>query len=450
MGRKSVIRVKAVLQNSIAEEAGIVAGDLLISINGNEISDVFDYRYFTTEEYLTVQIGKSDGEVWDIEVEKEQYEDLGMEFEDSLMDESKSCTNKCIFCFIDQLPSGMRETVYFKDDDSRLSFLSGNYISMTNMKDSDLERIIKYKMSPINISVHTVNPELREFMLGNRFAGEVMNKLKKLSGGGININTQIVLCRGINDGTELDRSILELAGLHPNMVSISVVPVGITKWRQGLFDLKPFDKISSEILIEQAEVWQKTLLEKYGSRVLYLADEFYIMAGKELPKCIEYEDFPQIENGVGMVSLLLEEFQEELELYDSEQLKKASDGGKKRHVSIATGVSVYKYIKQMAQELEKRYNRLIVTVYPIKNCFFGENVTVTGLLTGGDIAGQLKEKDLGSELLISRSMLKADEDIFLDDYTLHRLQTELGVRVSIVENTGKDFIEKIAGIDSSI
>lgn len=443
MGSISRIVIKSIEAGSIAEDAGIEPGDALLSINGQMVKDIFDYRFLVTEEELTIQIEKKDGEIWDIEIEKEQYEDPGMDFEDPLMDESKSCTNKCIFCFIDQLPKKMRETLYFKDDDSRLSFLTGNYVTLTNMKDSDLDRIIKYRMSPINISVHTTNPELRGFMLGNRFAGDIREKIKRLVDGGITVNTQIVLCRGINDGKELDRTISELSGLYPGMSSISVVPVGLTCWRQGLLELKPFDAVSSFDVIDQVEHWQKKQLEKYDSRVVYLADEFYIMAGRDLPPYTDYEDFPQIENGVGLVALFKNEFYEALLELDKKPLKESNDD--LRHVSIATGMSVYKYIKEMVMELEKRYNKLKVSVYPIKNCFFGENVTVTGLLSGRDIVEQLTEAEKGEELFISRSMLKADQDILLDDYTVGMLEEMLDIKVTIVENDGMDFIRCILG-----
>lgn len=440
---KTGITIMAVEQGSIAYEAGIEPGDILVSISGQTIKDIFDYRYLTTEETLSIGIRKKDGEAWEIEVEKDQYEDLGMDFEDSLMDASKSCTNKCIFCFIDQLPKGMRETVYFKDDDSRLSYLSGNYVTLTNMKDEDLERIIKYKMSPLNVSVHTTNPELRRFMLGSRFGGDVLDKIKKLVEGGISVNTQIVLCRGINDGDELDRTISELSGLYPGMSSVSVVPVGLTRWRSGLHTLKPFDKASSAEVVRQVEKWQKKFLNEKDSRIVYIADEFYIMSEIDLPEYSDYEDFPQLENGVGLVALLKNEFDEYLGAL--KQSESDVGYGSERHISIATGVSVYNFIKEMADTLEKRYNNLKVTVYPIKNSFFGENVTVTGLLTGTDIAEQLKEASIGQELLISRSTLKAGEDIFLDDFTLAKLSESLGVKVTVVENNGEDFINKVRG-----
>lgn len=444
MSKKPSIIIMSVEQGSIAGEAGIEPGDLLVSINGQKIKDIFDYRYLTTEESLMLRIRKKDGEVWDIEVEKEQYEDLGMDFEDSLMDASKSCSNKCIFCFIDQLPEGMRKTVYFKDDDSRLSYLSGNYITLTNMKIEDIDRIIKYKMSPINVSVHTTNPELRQFMLGNRLGGDVLEKIERLVTGGISVNAQIVLCRDINDEEELDRTVSDLINFYPGLSSISVVPVGLTKWRQGLYELKPYDKESSEKVICQIEKWQLNLMKEKESRIVYLADEFYLMAGKDLPGYIEYEGFPQLENGVGLIALLKHEFYDYLEYVEGSASPNAFNK-EERDVAIATGVLAYKFIKEMVEELEKRYNNLKVTVYPINNVFFGENVTVAGLIAGKDIAEQLKGLAPAKELLISRSMLKADEGIFLDDFTISELEDSLGVKVTAVENSGEDFINKVLG-----
>lgn len=444
MGKRII--VYAVEPDSAAHDAGIEPGDVLLSVNGQQIQDIFDYRFLTADSNLLIEIEKRDGELWEIEVEKDEYEELGLEFENPLISEAKSCTNKCIFCFIDQLPKGMRETVYFKDDDSRLSFLSGNYITLTNFKENELERIIKYKMSPVNVSVHTTNPELRVSMLGNRFAGNVLEKIKELTKGGIKVNAQIVLCRGVNDASELDNTIRELSELFPGLLSVSVVPVGLTKWREGLYELTPFDRQSSLNVVEQVTAWQKTLLEKYGTRIVYLADEFYIMAEVELPTCEEYEDFPQIENGVGLMSLLLDGFYEHIknngEMLD-DHMKKIKG---RRELTIATGACPYKYIKQMAQLLEKRYNNLKVTVVPIKNDFFGENVTVTGLITGCDIVSQLKDKQTGDEILISRSMLRSGEELLLDDYTVDMIADELNKRVVIVENDAVDFINKILGM----
>ncbi len=444
--KKKPIIIKSIDPGSAAMEAGIEPGDFLLSVNGQAITDIFDYRFLTTDSQLLVEVEKRNGECWEIEIEKDEYEDLGLDFEDPLISEAKSCTNKCVFCFIDQLPKGMRQTVYFKDDDSRLSFLSGNYITLTNMKRQDLERIIRYKMTPVNVSVHTTNPELRKTMLGNRFAGDVLDKIKILTEGGIAVNAQIVLCKGLNDGKELDRTLRELSELYPGVASISVVPVGLTRWREGLYPLEPFTGEDSAAVLEQVEGWQHKLLDKCGTRLVYLADEFYIKAGSELPSYETYEDFPQIENGVGLMTLLIYEFNEYLRRHAKKLDNYRAKTGGNRTVSIATGKCAYSHIKQLAQTLEKRYNGLKIRVYPIENRFFGENVTVTGLLTGGDIASQLAGKELGSELLLSRSMFKSGEELFLDDVTLDELRGRLGTEITVTENEGGDLIEKIFGI----
>ena len=357
MKKNSRILVRSVCPGSIAEEAGIEQGDYILGINGQKIIDIFDYRFLIADEELTVEIEKSDGEIWEIDIDKDQYDDLGIEFEDGLIDEAKSCTNKCIFCFIDQLPKSMRETLYFKDDDSRLSFLTGNYVTLTNMKQQDIDRIIRYRMSPINVSVHTTNPELRKTMLGNRFAGDIMKKISCLVENGITVNCQIVLCRNINDGEELERSLMELSALHPGLASISIVPVGLSKWREGLFELLPFDKASSAAVVKQVEAWQEKFLKKYDTRLVYLADEFYLMSEKPLPEYVEYEDFPQIENGVGLVSMFMHEFNKYLSELEARGYS-PNWTAKERTVSIATGVSAYKFISEMAKELEKRYNEI--------------------------------------------------------------------------------------------
>lgn len=433
------IPIKSVLPGSIAEESGLLEGDLILSINGEKISDIFDYRFLITNETLVLEIQKHNEEVWEIEIEKDEYEDLGIEFESLMIDDAKSCKNKCIFCFIDQLPKGMRETLYFKDDDSRLSFFMGNYVTLTNMSFSDIDRIIKYKMSPINVSVHTTNPELRVYMLKNKTSGDVMEKIKRLVDGGITVNSQIVLVREVNDGKELDRTLRELSILYPSLYSISVVPVGLTRFREDLCKLIPFDMESSRKVVKQVEALQREFLSRYGSRIVYLADEFYIMGGIEVPDYCVYEDFPQIENGVGLIAMFIKEFEDYLEQIEFKLEKK-------REVAIATGVSSYNYIKEMAETLERKYANLSICVYKIKNRFFGENVTVTGLLTGQDIVEQLFGENIGEELLISESMLRSGEKVLLDDYTVDMLEDKLRTKVTIVENDGKDFIEKTLGM----
>ena len=429
-------KVCAIQKGSIAEEADIEVGDVLLSINSEVIEDIFDYRFYCLSEELLLEVQKPNGEIWEIEIEKDENEDLGIEFEDSMI-EARSCTNNCIFCFIDQLPKGMRETVYFKDDDSRLSFLSGNYVTLTNIKEEDLKRIIRYRMSPINVSVHTTNPELRVKMLNNRFAGDVMDKIKMLTDAGIEVNCQIVLCKSINDGQELDKTISDLVCLYPDMKSISVVPVGITKYRENLFELEPFDTVSCQNVIKQVHEWQRKLMDEKGSSIVYLADEFYINAGYEIPDYNHYEEFPQIENGVGLLALLKHEV--------GIALKRKARQVEKRNISIATGRLVYKNILKLVDSITSVYSQISVNVYAIENDFFGPMVTVSGLLTGRDIINQLKDKPLGDELLITRSMLKAGETVFLDDCTVQQLEQELKVKVRIVENNGKDFVKAITG-----
>lgn len=440
--KNRMIHVAAVQPGSVAEDAGIEPGDGIISINGENIRDVFDYRFLTADEHMILEIQKADGDIWEIEIEKDEDEDLGIDFENPLIDEEKSCTNRCIFCFIDQLPKGMRHTLYFKDDDSRLSFLTGNYVTLTNKSDFDIDRIIRYRMSPINVSVHTTHSDLRIFMLNNRFAGKIMDRISRLVEGGIEVNCQIVLCRGINDGSELDRTIADLSSLYPGVRSISVVPVGLTKYRQELFTLEPYDGTEAGKVIEQIGNWQKKLKALHGSSVVYAADEFYLMAGVEMPGYEDYEDFPQLENGVGLVALLKHEFYEFLE----------EAGGslkldRERNVSIATGISAYSLIKELADALEKRFELLKVKVYAVRNNFFGETVTVSGLLTGQDVIARLQGEELGQELFIAQSMLKADEDVFLDDLTLEEAACRLGIKITPVRNSGKTFVEKILGTE---
>lgn len=436
---KKKIAIKEVQIGSIAEEAGIEAEDSILSINNTGILDVFDYRFLITNEFLTIELEKSYGEIWEIEIEKDEYEDLGIDFEDSMMDDAKSCTNNCVFCFIDQLPKGMRDTLYFKDDDTRLSFMMGNYVTLTNMKEADIDRIIMYKMSPINISVHTTNPELRKTMLRNKFAGSIIDRIKRLVDAGITVNCQIVLCRGINDGEELDRTIDELSKFFPGVYSISIVPVGLTKHRDALFELKAFDEVSSKDLLMQVQNWQVNLMAKHGKRIVYIADEFYIMAGVPIPNYYEYEDFPQIENGVGLISMLKYEVEETLHNYKEDIIVSTN-----RVVSIATGCSARSYIEELASKISD-VSKVDIRVNTIINDFFGETVTVTGLLTGNDIIAQLKGKDLGDELLISSSMLRSGEEVFLDDVTLKQLSKSLNIKITPVLNSGKEFVESIIG-----
>ena len=427
--------VSAVAPGSIAEELEIEPGDVLVSVNGQEPEDVFDYRYLMNEEEVLVVIRKPDGEEWELEIEKEYEDDLGMEFENGLMDDYRSCRNKCMFCFIDQLPKGMRDTLYFKDDDSRLSFLQGNYLTLTNMNEHDLEKIIYYKLSPINISFQATNPELRCKMLHNRFAGDIMDKVQRLKAAGIVMNGQIVLCRGVNDGEELDRSIRDLVTLMPELQSVSVVPVGLTRYRDGLYPLEPFTKEDACRVLDLIHSWQEKLVKKYGTHFIHAGDEWYILAERSMPEETTYDGYLQLENGVGMVRLLKEEV--------DACLADLPGDDRKRKVTIATGELAAPYLREHVIAIRKKYPGVEAQVITVKNEFFGGKITVAGLLTGQDLVNQLKGKDLGEKLLLTTNMLKSDEPIFLDDMTVEQLQIALQIKVSIVESSGNDFVNCI-------
>ena len=439
MEKNNKILISDVESDSAASDAGIEKGDKLISINGNTIKDILDYKFLISDENLIVLIEKVSGEFWEIEVEKDISEDLGLIFEKPLIDSPKVCRNKCIFCFMDQLAPNMRKTLHFKDDDYRLSFLEGNYMTLTNIDEDELERIIYYRLSPVNISVHTTNAELRKKMLNNPAAGKINSYLKRLHHAGLDINVQIVLCKGINDGEELDKTLEELSELHPRIKSISIVPVGLTKYREGLYPLEAFDKQSSKDLITQISFYQKKFKKSLGTNLAYLADEFYINAETDVPNYSHYEEFPQLENGIGMIALFKYQFNNYIK-----RLKYKLQ--EKRRVSIATGMSASKYLSHMIEMLNDSYKDIEIYLYPIENKFFGPKITVTGLITGRDIIDQLKGEELGDELLIPCVMLKGNEDIFLDDVTLNQLSDSLGIKVKKVENDGMDFINAILNI----
>lgn len=426
-----------VLPGSIAKELEIEPGDVLLGVNDREIEDIFDYHFLINDDFLVVHIRKKDGEEWELEIEKDYNEDLGIEFENGLMDDYKSCQNKCIFCFIDQMPEGMRDTLYFKDDDSRLSFLQGNYITLTNMKQKDLDRIIRYHLEPVNISVHTMNPALRCRMLHNRFAGEALEKLDRLNQGGVEMNGQIVLCKGINDGAELEYSIKKLTEYIPNMKSLSVVPVGLTRYRDGLYPLEPFGKEDAKEVLSLIHKWQDYCMEHYGIHFVHGGDEWYLLAGMEIPPEENYDGYLQLENGVGMMRLLENEF--------GEALEKEPGGSLKRRVTIATGLLAAPLLLRLSGELCQKYPAVKVNVLAIRNDFFGELITVSGLLTGRDILAGLRGKDLGDVLLLPCSMMKSDENVFLDDMTLEELKNALQVPVDIVKSSGQDLIDAILG-----
>ncbi len=432
-------KIIEVVPESIAEEVGIDAGDTLLWIDEQKIQDVFDYRYLMADEEIVVCIRKANGEEWAIEIDKEYGEDLGLIFENSLMDELISCRNKCLFCFIDQLPPNMRETVYFKDDDWRMSFLNGNYITLTNMKEEDIQRLIKYHLSPLNISIHATDKEVRTKMLTNRFAGEIINQLRRLIEAGIEINGQIVLCKGINDGEVLDQTIRDLSEFIPHILSLTVVPVGISKFRKGLADLKGFDKEASRHVIEIIHRWQKYYLEKMNTRFVFAADEFYIKGEVPLPSYDDYEDFPVLDNGVGMATKFRHELVEALSESD-----RYTVSDKPFEASIVTGCLTDEFMRECAHLVREKYPSILLHVYPVVNTFFGEEITVTGLLTGQDIIATLKGKEKrGQVVFLAENMLKCGEEILLDDYSVSNLQDALHMPIEILPNQGDLWLDKI-------
>lgn len=432
-----MVTITGVEKASPAAKHGILPGDILISINGHDINDVLDYRFRLTEKKITLLIHRGP-DLKEITIKKDEYSDIGLEFETYLMDKKHSCRNKCVFCFIDQLPKGMRDTLYFKDDDSRLSFLMGNYITLTNLSEEDVDRIIEMKTSPINVSVHTTNPELRVKMMKNKNAGKVLSYLRRFADAGISLNCQIVLCKGINDGKELERSMTDLAALYPSLVGVSIVPAGITNYREGLCHLEPFTAEEAGEVIDTIDKFGEKCLKKFGTRLFFSSDELYIEAGRELPGEDYYEGYPQIENGVGMIRSMDGEFTDELDFLDEYDLEKP------RKVSVATGAAAYDFIKSLADRLCEQVPTLECHVYKILNDFFGHNITVAGLLTGKDLANQLKGKDLGDRLLIPRVTLRSEGDVFLDDTTPEWLSEQLGgVEIVPVESTGNDFVSKV-------
>ncbi|MBR6917391.1 MAG: DUF512 domain-containing protein [Clostridia bacterium] len=433
-----MVKIISVDRHSRADRAGVKSGDALVSINGHPISDVLDFRFYLAEESVDLRVMR-DGEQLSFHIDKDTYDDVGLEFETPLMDKKMRCQNKCIFCFIDQLPRGMRKSLYFKDDDSRLSFLHGNYITLTNLDRHDIDRIIEMHISPVNISVHTTDPELRKKMMVNPRAGEVLEYLDVLHDAGISMRGQIVLCKGINDGENLDKTMRDLAKLYPQMESVSVVPAGLTAHRGGLYPLEPFTPAECAAVLEQVEKFAEGCLSSLGSRVFFASDEFYVKSGKELPPYEYWEEFSQIENGVGMISSFEYEFNTAL-LTLTEDDKKIC-----RSVSVATGEASYDLIRRCADALSSKCPGIKAKVYKIKNNFFGGEVTVTGLLTGADLADQLAGRALGDELLLSRTMLRAEGDLFLCGETPDGLSEKLGVGIKFSENDGADFLYSLLG-----
>lgn len=422
------VKISAVEEHSYAEKAGILPGESIVSINGNVIKDVLDYRFYMTDRNLAVELLDKDGNTRKVEIKKPQYADLGLDFETYLMDKEHCCKNKCIFCFIDQMPPNMRETLYFKDDDSRLGFLFGNYITLTNLDDEDIDRIIKMHLSPINVSVHTTNPRLRVEMMKNPRAAESLEYLKRLADAGIALHIQLVLCPGINDGEELVRTFADLAELGPSVESVVCVPVGLTKYREKLPKLVPYDANGAKKVIETVDLFREKMRAERGIAVAYAADEFFIKAGLPLPEYEYYDDFTQLEDGVGLCTLLKHEFYEAFDYFPPSEYN--------RRVTVPTGKAAYSTIKELANAAESRYKGLKVDVLAMENNFFGELITVTGLLTGGDIAAQLKGRDNGDAVLICESTLRYEHDKFIDDTTPEYVEHELSVPVLMVPNDG--------------
>ncbi len=430
------VEIKSVVSGSPIDGKDVKTGDVLVSVNGHDIADVLDYMYYSAENIVKLVIER-DGIRHSVAVRKSEYDDLGLEFETFLMDKKQSCRNKCIFCFIDQMPPGMRETLYFKDDDARLSFLQGNYVTLTNLDQKDIDRIIQMRLS-INISVHTTNPELRCMMMTNRFAGEKLDYLRQFAEAGISMNCQIVLCPGINDGAELERTLTDLGKLMPNIQSIAVVPVGLTKFRQGLYPLTLFDKEGAGKALDLMDRFRAEFLEKYGTRLVFPADEFYVTAERPLPLDEEYEDYTQYENGVGMLRSLIDEFESACDNALEEDVKPCS-------TSMAVGELPYKYIREFIEKAEKKWHNIQCRVYKIRNDFFGDTITVTGLITGQDLIAQLKGKPLGDTLLLSENMIKKNDVVFLDDYTIADVEKALNVAVRLVPNDGFELFDAVSG-----
>jgi putative radical SAM enzyme (TIGR03279 family) len=433
------VKIFDVTTGSHADKAGIKKGETLLSINSNEIVDVLDYRFYQVNRKLTLEVADEDKNVRTIEMTKGEYEEIGLEFETYLMDKQHSCRNKCIFCFIDQLPKGMRESLYFKDDDSRLSFLFGNYITLTNITEHEIDRIIKMHISPINVSVHTTNPELRCKMMNNRFAGDTLKYLKRFADAGITLNCQIVSCPGINDGDELVRTLTDLENLGVNMTAI--VPVGLTRYRENLYPLVPYNKETAGQTIDIIEKMGDECVKKHGRRIFFPGDEFYLLAEREIPSPEFYEDFSALEDGIGMIAYLTDDVGWKLEELDA-------DESLCHKVTIACGEGVFPYMKRIMSMINEKFPNITINTRAIKNNFFGGGVNVSGLVTGGDLIDQLRGDDLGDRLIIPSSMLRFENDLFLDDVSTDDVERELGVTLVPVNNNGNDLVEAvIAGKD---
>ena len=436
----SLTVIRAVAPHSPAHRAGIRVGETLTHVNGKQIVDVLDYKFYTYEPRLEVQLLDADGVTRTVKVRKMEGEDLGLDFETYLMDRARSCANNCIFCFVDQMPPGMRKTLYFKDDDARLSFLMGNYITLTNLSDREVQRIIDLRVSPVNISVHTTDRQLRAEMLCHKNAGRGIDIMERLAKANITMNCQIVSCPGINDGAALEKTMKDLAAMYPAVNSVSVVPVGVTKYREGLYPLKPYTREQAQAVVDQVEAFGKECKDRLGSTLIWCSDEFYLLAGRTLPEESYFEEFTQLDNGVGMLRLLRQEFVRALDLMDEEEMESAVP------FSIATGVSAAPFLEELVALATEKNGIIKGEVYPIINHFFGETITVAGLVTGGDLIEQLRGKELGQRLLIPANMLRSGERVFLDDVSLDDVERELGVPVIPVAQDGYELLDAMVGV----
>ena len=431
------VKISGVEKNSLAAKKKIEKEDILVSVNGNEINDVLDYRFYINETKLVLALKTADGKSKLAMIRKDEFEDIGLEFETYLMDKQRSCKNKCIFCFIDQLPKGLRKSLYFKDDDSRLSFLFGNYITLTNLTDDEVERIIKMRISPVNVSVHTMNPELRVRMMKNPKAGDALNRLNAFADAGIALNTQLVLCPGINDGKELEFSLNELSGLYPAVQSIAAVPVGLSDHREGLHELKPYNEKTAGEVIDTIDRFNEEFKKKNGTVIAYAADEFYIKANRPMPDEDYYNGYPQLDNGVGMWTLLKAEFEQALEDCGITELN--------RRVTVVTGVAAYPLISELAGKAEEKIKGLSVNVVEVKNKLLGSMITVSGLICGNDIVSALGKTDIGEELIIPPNCLRSEGDMFLDDMTVDELSEKLNVKITQNGTSGDDLLRALTG-----
>ncbi len=447
MNQKTEHKIKQVVSGSIAEELGVEPGDVLISVSDREVEDIFDYQYLQAQEDVTLVIRKANGEEWELEAEKDEDEDLGILFENSLMDDYHSCSNHCIFCFIDQNPKGMRPMLYFKDDDSRLSFLQGNYVTLTNMSQGDIDRILRYRLEPIHISFHTTNPELRCMMLGNRFAGDIMEKAGRLCDpeNGVVCNGQIVLCKGINDGEELHRTLTDLYSLRPNLQSVSVVPVGLSRHREGLYPLEPFEKADAEAVIDEIERWQQKAFADNGNHFVHASDEWYYLAERTMPEEERYDGYVQLENGVGKARLLMTETEDAFRLLQ-EKVSPEFLKSYQLHASLVIGRLVEPTVRRILDRLQELAPGVQIDLYPVRNDFYGERITVTGLLTGGDIIAQLTGHDLGEKLFLPSVMLRPGDDILLDDVRWPEIQEALKTPVEILSGDGYNLVSEVFGV----